>query len=109
MLVKKPLVRLWNLGRMRYLPALRLQESIVKRLKKESSTCEENKENMLLIVEHEPAYTTGIRTKDYTAEEEERLKALGADFVRTNRGGLITFHGPGQLVAYPMLNLLGIG
>ena len=46
-----------------------------------------------------------MRTKDYTVGEEERLKTLGADFVRTNRGGLITFHGPGQLVMYPILNL----
>ena len=74
------------------------------------------------MVEHDPVYTTGMRTKVhkftflidviitnilevYSVEEEVRLKALGADFVRTNRGGLITFHGPGQLVAYPILDL----
>ena len=44
-------------------------------------------------------------SKVYSLEEETRLKALGADFVRTNRGGLITFHGPGQLVAYPIIDL----
>ena len=36
---------------------------------------------------------------------ETSLKKLGAEFYRSNRGGLITFHGPGQLVAYPILNL----
>ena len=72
-------------------------------------------------MEHDPVYTTGMRskvlsseeiclslycfTKVYSPEEEVRLKKLGADFVRTNRGGLITFHGPGQLVAYPILDL----
>ena len=40
-----------------------------------------------------------------TSSEEDRLKNLGAEFVRSNRGGLITFHGPGQLVAYPILDL----
>lgn len=34
-----------------------------------------------------------------------RLRNLGAEFRKTNRGGLITFHGPGQLVAYPVINL----
>ena len=74
-----------------------------------------------MVVEHDPVYTTGMRskvlsseeiclslycfTKVYSPEEEVRLKKLGADFVRTNRGGLITFHGPGQLVAYPILDL----
>lgn len=50
-------------------------------------------------------YTIGIRRDDYPLTEEIRLKAFGADFCRTNRGGLITYHGPGQLVAYPILNL----
>lgn len=62
--------------------------------------------NVILLVEHDPVYTTGFRTKTYTEEEAQRLKSLGADFYRTNRGGMITFHGPGQLVAYPILNLL---
>ncbi|CAJ0600866.1 unnamed protein product [Cylicocyclus nassatus] len=61
--------------------------------------------NFLLAVEHTPVYTVGIRSKLYTEEEELKLKALGADFYRTSRGGLITFHGPGQLVIYPIFNL----
>lgn len=61
--------------------------------------------NTVLLVEHDPVYTVGIRSKQYSAEVEERLRKLRADFVRTNRGGLVTFHGPGQLVAYPVLYL----
>lgn len=61
--------------------------------------------NVLLLVEHNPVYTVGLRDVSYSNKDEEKLKALGAEFHRTNRGGLITFHGPGQLVAYPVLNL----
>ncbi|KAL1132419.1 hypothetical protein AAG570_010374 [Ranatra chinensis] len=59
----------------------------------------------LILVEHNPVYTIGIRKEGYTLGDEEHLKSLGADFYKTNRGGLITFHGPGQMVAYPILNL----
>lgn len=67
--------------------------------------------NSLLLVEHEPVYTVGIRTKEYNDNYVLKLKEeldkhqMKADFVRTNRGGLITFHGPGQLVAYPIIYL----
>ncbi|KAF0312072.1 putative lipoyltransferase 2, mitochondrial [Amphibalanus amphitrite] len=64
----------------------------------------------LLLLEHRPVYTVGRRQQGAdTAAEEARLRRLGAEFERTGRGGLITFHGPGQLVAYPMLNLRQLG
>ncbi|KAF6206725.1 hypothetical protein GE061_017961 [Apolygus lucorum] len=60
---------------------------------------------VVLMLEHPPVYTIGIRTKGYEEDDEKKLKSLGAEFHRTNRGGLITFHGPGQLVVYPIINL----
>lgn len=67
--------------------------------------------NSLILVEHEPVFTIGIRSKQYNDNYVSDLKRrlaklkLKADFVQTNRGGLITFHGPGQLVAYPIIYL----
>jgi len=89
---------------MNYMRALKIQETLVSNIKTEVLSGDPST-NVVLIVEHPPVYTTGIRTKGYSDLEENNLKTLGADFVRTNRGGLITFHGPGQLVAYPILNL----
>ena len=66
----------------------------------------------ILLVEHPPVYTLG---KSGRAEnllvDRDSLAALGAGFFHIDRGGDITFHGPGQLVCYPILDLerLGLG
>ncbi|XP_046891878.1 putative lipoyltransferase 2, mitochondrial [Hypomesus transpacificus] len=97
----KAAVEVVNLGRIPYARALDVQKLFVKRHFDKSV----KSPNALLLCEHPPVYTIGIRQAPYPAKEEERLKLLGAEFFRTNRGGLITFHGPGQLVCYPVLNL----
>ena len=93
-----------NLGRQNYRSALSVQNHLVARVQSNARSGLESG-NTLILVEHPPVYTTGIRSRSYGQAEEERLVRLGAEFVRTNRGGLITFHGPGQLVCYPILNL----
>lgn len=53
----------------------------------------------VLLLEHSPVYTAGKRT------ELHELPDDGSDFIETNRGGKITWHGPGQLVGYPIMRL----
>lgn len=62
--------------------------------------------NHLLFVEHPPVYTLGKsgQIENVLINEEERF-AKGIQFFKTNRGGDITFHGPGQIVGYPILDL----
>ncbi|MGZ8552616.1 MAG: lipoyl(octanoyl) transferase LipB [Chitinophagaceae bacterium] len=63
-------------------------------------------QHYLLFVEHPPVYTLGKSGNiDNVLMSEESLKARGIDFFRTNRGGDITFHGPQQIVGYPILDL----
>ncbi|KAJ9577342.1 hypothetical protein L9F63_006086, partial [Diploptera punctata] len=95
------MVALFRIGQMSYGSALRLQKLLEARHKESKNDIHD----VLILVEHTPVYTIGIRSKDYSKEVEDKLVSLGADFHRTNRGGLITFHGPGQLVVYPILNL----
>ncbi len=61
----------------------------------------------LLILEHQPVYTLGRSTKlsDWGGDETV-LRAKGADLHRVNRGGSVTFHGPGQIVVYPLLKVV---
>lgn len=92
-----------NAGRLAYQQGITLQKQLSDRHTDPSVPLEER--NSLILVEHHPVYTIGIRTAPYPAQEIARLEALGAEFHKTNRGGLITFHGPGQLVCYPILNL----
>ncbi|XP_018321893.1 putative lipoyltransferase 2, mitochondrial isoform X2 [Agrilus planipennis] len=94
------LVAIFNVGKVAYGPSLKLQAALANYHRQHEDT-----PGTLLVVEHPPVYTTGIRTKPYSIKDEEILKQTGAEFYRTNRGGLITFHGPGQLVVYPILNL----
>ena len=59
-----------------------------------------------LLVEHPPVYTLGKSGDEQNLLiREEFLKSIGATFYRINRGGDITYHGPGQLVGYPILDL----
>nr|CAD2176901.1 unnamed protein product [Meloidogyne enterolobii] len=89
-------------GEVPYLTGLRIQEYFFQQI------CLKQKpnEHYLCMFEHNPpAYTVGIREGVYTEETEHKVVKLGAEFHRVKRGGLITFHGPGQLVAYPIFNL----
>lgn len=99
------LVKIINLKQTSYARSLAIQEQI-RRRKLESLNCKSGEiSDYLVLVEHDPVYTIGLRSKEYSEDLEIRLRMLGADFHQVHRGGLITFHGPGQLVAYPILNL----
>ena len=60
----------------------------------------------LILLEHPPVYTAGRRWRpDHIVWTEERIVAAGAELRFIDRGGSLTFHGPGQLVGYPVLDL----
>jgi lipoyl(octanoyl) transferase len=60
----------------------------------------------LLLLEHPPVYTLGRSTdRAHLGSGPEALRALGAECLEVDRGGSVTFHGPGQLVGYPIIRL----
>ena len=60
----------------------------------------------LILLEHPPVYTAGKRwDPSHVVWAEEAMRAAGAEFHLVDRGGSVTFHGPGQLVGYPIIDL----
>jgi lipoate-protein ligase B len=71
----------------------------------------ELEDDVLLLMEHPPVYTMGRGGKpEHLRQGESGLRASGAEYFEVDRGGSVTYHGPGQLVGYPIVNLdlLGI-
>lgn len=90
-----------DLGRRAYHDALALQRAL--RLHRLDGTLPHD---LLLLVEHDPVYTLGRGTKATSLPASlDALRAAGAEVVEIERGGDVTWHGPGQLVGYPILHL----
>lgn len=94
-----------DLGRMEYQQAWDLQEELLRQnilCKKEGQETTHH----LLFVEHPPVYTLGKSGKrEHVLIGEDEMRERQIEFYQTNRGGDITYHGPGQLVGYPILDL----
>jgi lipoyl(octanoyl) transferase len=94
------------LGRTGYRAALGLQEEAAAALKRAQLDGTAPADECLFLLEHEPVITLGRNAVDGDVlADPRRLSALGVTVERTNRGGQVTYHGPGQLVGYPILDL----
>ncbi|MDE0291757.1 MAG: lipoyl(octanoyl) transferase LipB [Candidatus Dadabacteria bacterium] len=95
---------IYELGTVPYEKALEYQENLLaKRIAEEI-------QDSLILLEHPPTITTGRKgNTENLLVRGEYLKKHGISFVHASRGGDITFHGPGQIVGYPILNLKNHG
>lgn len=89
-----------ELGRLRYADALVVQQRLVEQRKRGEGV------DTLLFVEHPHTITAGRNARlSNLLASDEILQRSGIEFFETNRGGDLTYHGPGQLVGYPILDL----
>jgi lipoyl(octanoyl) transferase len=89
-----------HLGTVAYRPTWELQDELAQQRR------ERRIGDRLLLLEHFPVYTIGRGGNDANMlATPDRLRDLGAELIRIDRGGDITFHGPGQIVAYPIVEL----
>jgi lipoyl(octanoyl) transferase len=93
-----------QLGRVEYREASALQERLRERRQRDEIG------DVLLLLEHPPVYTRGRRSQPQELPMGAAwYEAQGIEVRDTDRGGLVTYHGPGQLVAYPIVQLRGYG
>lgn len=89
-----------RLGRLRYADGLALQQQLV--AQRQQGTIPDT----LLLLEHEPVFTLGRNARqENLLFPADALRARGFDVFEAGRGGDVTYHGPGQLVGYPILDL----
>lgn len=94
------MISVLQLGTIDYATGLRLQQRLVE-LRKEARIGD-----VLLLLEHMPVITLGRNAKAANViASRERLEQRGVEVCECDRGGDVTFHGPGQLVGYPIFNL----
>lgn len=96
----KRVLEVCRIGLIGYETALNLQKET------ENAVINRKKPDTLFLLEHPHTYTLGRRAKmDGVLATAEILKTLGATVFETNRGGKVTYHGLGQIVGYPIINL----
>jgi lipoyl(octanoyl) transferase len=100
--VSRPPLAVRRLGRLGYADGVERQKALVEARRAGDIP------DTLLFVEHPPVITLGVRTRGATTNvraDTAALAAQGVEIHETGRGGDVTFHGPGQLVGYPILDL----
>ena len=93
------LISVTDLGRTRYAEAWHLQQQLWDLRRSQMIG------DLLLYTEHEHVYTIGKGgDSDHLLASENELKESGVDFFQIDRGGDVTYHGPGQIVGYPIID-----
>ena len=109
--MKNKKIILRDIGKSSFPDAWEYQEDIFKKIidQKIKNRSNENKmetNNFLIITEHDPVYTIG-KSGDISnlLLNDDEMKTQGIEFYKINRGGDITYHGPGQIMGYPIIDL----
>ena len=109
--MKNKKIILRDIGKSSFSDAWQYQEEIFKKtidqkIENRSSKSKIETENFLIITEHNPVYTIG-KSGDISnlLLNDDEMKTEGIEFYKSNRGGDITYHGPGQIMGYPIIDL----